>query len=130
MNVLLIIIAAILSFIIGGVWFSPKIFYTRFFNEMDLKEELVEKNKKNFNPLITFGLTFLGEVLTATILMILLKTSSLNSFVVVILVALCVNFSNIKTNLFSFSNPVIYFITEGQKFVSIVVMGLVLIIFG
>lgn len=123
MDFLVVLLAAVVSFISGGLWFSPGLFYKRFALEMGFSEE---GPSEDFNPVKMYGLTFLGEFAIACCLYYLISFSQVNVVTLVLLIAVIVCVSNIKTNQFSVNNVVVYFITEGQKFLSIVLMGVII----
>jgi len=53
-NILAILVAALSSFVVGFVWYNPKVFGTIWMKEAGLTQEQLEKG----NMLKIFGLTF------------------------------------------------------------------------
>lgn len=72
LNVLAIIIAALSSFILGGLWYSPVLFGKAWMLETGITEEKV----KNANMLKTFGLAFLASLIIAINLALFLGSES------------------------------------------------------
>jgi hypothetical protein len=56
-----VIVAAISSFVLGGIWYSPALFGKAWMKDNQLTEELIKKGNKGK----IFGLTFLFSVLMA-----------------------------------------------------------------
>lgn len=120
-----IIIATVVSMIIGGLWFGPKTFYPIMVAEMNQSEEEVKVRMERFNPFFHFGLVFVGEFTLALMIYGLLQITA-GDLRVIMFPIFFVLVSNIKTNVFTFLNPKLFLIQEGEKVVSILVMGLII----
>lgn len=130
MNIVVILAAAFASFVIGAIWFSPKVFYDKYAKILNRSEEDVQATMDSFKPQISFPLVLLGEIAIAVIIYYLtLLNTSINDMYVVLIIALIICISNIKTNIFSYNNLALYLIINGQMFVSIIVMGLIITLF-
>lgn len=55
-NHLAVFVCAIANLFVGAIWYSPLMFYRAWMHANDLTEE---KIKANFNPIKTYGITFL-----------------------------------------------------------------------
>lgn len=120
-----IVIATVVSMVIGSVWFGPKTLYPVMVKEMNISEEDQRLRMENFKPSTHFGIVILGEFTLATILYGLLMITD-GDISVLLFPALFVVLSNIKTNVFTFLNFKLFLIQEGEKVVSILVMGLII----
>lgn len=120
-----IIIATIVSMVIGGIWFGPKTLYPVMQREMDMSDTRRDEVMKKFNPPLHFGIVIIGEFLLATMIYFLLKTVDGNLLIIILPIAFVV-ISNIKTNVFSYLNLKLFMVTEGEKVVSILVMGIII----
>lgn len=120
-----IVIATVVSMIIGSVWFGPKTLYPVMIKEMNISEEDQKARMENFKPGTHFGIVILGEFTLATILYGLLMITN-GDISVLLFPALFVVLSNIKTNVFTFLNFKLFLIQEGEKVVSILAMGLII----
>lgn len=124
MDFLVILLAAAASFAIGGAWFSPKAFFPTYEKESKINELT---GQKEFNAILAFTLVFLAELLLALLIYMMTKSMKDTTMVgVVIVLSLFVVLSNVKTNIFSFNNFKLFLITEGQKVISIIFMGLLI----
>lgn len=63
-NFLAILVAALSSFVVGSIWYNPKVFGTIWMKEAGLTQEQVEKG----NMLKIFGLTFVYSFMLAFML--------------------------------------------------------------
>ncbi len=99
-----IIIATIVSMVIGGAWFGPKTFYPVMMEELEQSDERVLERMERFNPSFHFGIVILAEFTLATIIYGLLEIAN-GDLRVIIFPAFFVVVSNIKTNIFSDSLP-------------------------
>ena len=70
-NWLAVLVAAISSFVLGGVWYSPALFGKAWMKDSQLTEEQIKKS----NKAKTFGLTFIFSVLMAINLSMFLADS-------------------------------------------------------
>ena len=61
MNYLAILVAALSSFVVGFIWYNPKVFGTSWMNEIGMTEEKAKKG----NMAKIFGLTFVFALLFA-----------------------------------------------------------------
>ncbi len=120
-----IIIATIVSMVIGGAWFGPKTFYPVMMKEIEQSDERVLERMERFNPSFHFGIVILAEFTLATIIYGLLEVAN-GDLRVIIFPAFFVVVSNIKTNIFTFLSFKLFLIQEGQKVVSILAMGLII----
>lgn len=120
-----IIIATVASMMIGGIWFGPKTFYPVMMSEMKQSNEMVEERMSKFNPPLHFGLVIICEAVLASIIYGLLQVTN-GDLRVIVFPILFVVASNVKTNIFTFMNFKLFLIQEGQKVVSILVMGLII----
>lgn len=120
-----IVIAAIVSVIVGGIWFGPKTFFPVMMKELGQSNDVVNDRMKRFNPPLHFGLVIVGELVLASILYVLLNATDGN-LLVIFLPIIFVLASNIKTNVFSYLNLKLFAVQEGQKAVSILIMGLII----
>ena len=66
-NFLAILVAALTSFVVGNVWYNPKVFGTIWMKEAGLTQEQLEKG----NMLKIFGLTFVYALMLAFIMPVL-----------------------------------------------------------
>ena len=66
-NILAILVAALSSFVVGFVWYNPKVFGTIWMKEAGLTQEQLEKG----NMLKIFGLTFVYSFMLAFMMPIL-----------------------------------------------------------
>ena len=66
-NFLAILVAALTSFVVGYVWYNPKVFGTIWMKEAGLTQEQLEKG----NMLKIFGLTFVYALMLAFIMPVL-----------------------------------------------------------
>ncbi len=122
-----ILIATVVSMAIGGMWFGPKTFYPVMQKEMGLTEEMTSAVMERFKPAIHFGIVAIGEFTLATMIYGLLDITQ-GDLRVIIFPIMFVVVSNIKTNVFTFLNPHLFMIQEGQKIVSILAMGLIIML--
>ncbi len=120
-----IIIATIASIVIGGLWFGPKTFYPVMMKEMNQSEEDVNARMAKFNPTFHFGIVIIAEFTLAILIYGLLLISN-GDLKVILFPMFFVAVSNIKTNIFTFMNAKLFFVQEGQKLISIFVMGLII----
>ncbi len=120
-----IIIATIASVMIGGIWFGPKTFYPTMMEMLEQSDERVEERMKGFNPPLHFGIVILSEAILASIIYGLLQVAN-GDMRVIVFPILFVVASNVKTNIFTFLNLKLFLVQEGQKVVSILVMGLII----
>ncbi len=120
-----ILIATIASMAIGAFWFGPKTFYPIMMKEMEISEERQQKRMKEFNPTFHFPIVFGAEFTLAALIYGLLMVTN-NDFRIMIFPVFFVLVSNIKTNIFTFLNLKLFLIQEGQKIVSILVMGIII----
>ena len=67
MNPYAIITAALCSFVIGFIWYNPKVFGTTWMNEAEITEEKI----KSANMVKVFGVSLLFSILLAAILNVL-----------------------------------------------------------
>ena len=51
-----VIVCAVLNLLVGALWYSPLLFYKAWMKENHFTEDML---KGNFNPLKTYGLTFI-----------------------------------------------------------------------
>ncbi len=65
-NWLAVIVASVTAFIIGGIWYSPKVFLNQWLEDMNLSEDPPE------NPVKTFGLAYLFSFLGCAVLAFLI----------------------------------------------------------
>ncbi len=122
-----IIIATVVSMAIGGIWFGPKTFYPVMQKEMGLTEGMTDEVMARFKPAVHFGIVAIGEFTLATIIYGLLDITQ-GDLRVIIFPILFVVVSNIKTNIFTFLNAKLFMIQEGQKIVSILAMGIIIML--
>lgn len=120
-----VIIATIVSMIIGGIWFGPKTFYPVMQELMDQSDEMVAKRMERFKPALHFGIVMVGEFTLALMLYGLLQFSD-GDFRIILFPIMFVVISNMKTNIFSFLSFKLFFIQEGEKVLSILAMGLII----
>lgn len=120
-----ILLATVVSIVIGGLWFSPKVFYPVYEREMGLPEQLKQTIKARFKPAVHFGIVFIAEFTLATMIYGLLEITN-GDMRVLLFPILFVVVSNIKTNVFSFLNFKLFVIAEGEKVVSIIAMGAII----
>jgi hypothetical protein len=66
-NILAVLVAALTSFVVGFVWYHPKVFGTIWMKEAGLTQEQLEKG----NMLKIFGLTFVFSFMVALMMPIL-----------------------------------------------------------
>jgi hypothetical protein len=71
-NWLSVIVAALLAFAVGGLWYSPVLFSKAWMNELKLNEA----DMKNANMPLIFGLTFVLNVAGAIVLDMFIGTES------------------------------------------------------
>lgn len=64
LNFLAIVVAALSSFVVGFIWYNPKVFGTIWMNEIGMTEESAKKG----NMLKIFGLTFIFAFMLAFIM--------------------------------------------------------------
>lgn len=51
-----VLVSAVANLVVGALWYSPMLFYKAWMKENNFTEETV---KQNFNPLKTYGLSFI-----------------------------------------------------------------------
>lgn len=124
-NWLSVLVAAIVAFIIGGIWYSPILFSKLWQKELKLSDiEL-----KNANMALIFGLTFLLNVIGAVALDLLIgKESTLISGLIT---GLIVSIAWIATSLginylFSRKSFKLFLIDAGYFVVFFAIMGAIL----
>ncbi len=124
-NWLSVLVAAIVAFIIGGIWYSPILFSKPWQKELKLSDiEL-----KNANMALIFGLTFLLNVIGAVALDLLIgKESTLISGLIT---GLIVSIAWIATSLginylFSRKSFKLFLIDAGYFVVFFAIMGAIL----
>lgn len=120
-----IILATIASVLIGGLWFGPKTFFPVMMNEMNQDEAEVSARMERFNPSFHFGLVILGELTLAVMIYGLLLITN-GDLMIIIFPIFFVLVSNIKTNIFTYLNFKLFLIQEGEKVLSMLVMGLII----
>lgn len=120
-----VIIATIVSMVIGGIWFGPKTFYPVMQELMEQSDEMVAKRMENFKPAIHFGIVMVGEFTLALMLYGLLQVTD-GDLRAIMFPIFFVVVSNMKTNIFSFLNMKLFLIQEGEKVVSLAAMGLII----
>jgi hypothetical protein len=130
MDILIVLIAGFVSFAIGGLWFSPVVFYEKYAKILNRSEADVKETMDNFKAYISFPITLLGEITIAFLIYYLTYlNNSINDIFIVLIIAVIVCLNNIKTNIFSYNNLTLYLIINGQMFISIMVMGTIITLF-
>lgn len=120
-----VIIATIVSMVIGGIWFGPKTLYPVMQELMGQTDEMVAKRMENFKPAIHFGIVIIGEFTLALMLYGLLQITD-GDLRIILFPILFVVVSNMKTNVFTFMSFKLFLIQEGEKIVSLLAMGLII----
>lgn len=120
-----IVIATIVSMVIGGLWFGPKTLFPAMMKELNQSEEEVNERMERFKPATHFGIVIIGEFTLALMLYGLLMITN-GDLSVLLFPILFVVVSNMKTNIFSHLNFKLFMIQEGEKIVSILAMGLII----
>ncbi|NRF68853.1 DUF1761 domain-containing protein [Aquincola sp. S2] len=122
LNPLAIAVAAALSFLIGGVWYSPILFAKRWQRETGLSDEQL----KNAHMGRTFGLAYLGSLVMAANLAAFLGAQATVGFGLAAgaaagigWVAMCFGIND----LFERRSVVLWLINSGYHVLSLTLMG-------
>ena len=75
-NIVGLIIATVVSFISGGIWFGPKTFYPVW---MKLRGTTPDQLQNNHNPGILFGATFVGVLVQTLTLGLIVNSLQLHN---------------------------------------------------
>ena len=124
-NWLAVTTATIAAFLLGGLWYSKKLFGTRWMQEIGLTEESINKS----NMARTFGTTFVLQFVAATALAVFLGNDSswisgLHSGVLIGLLWIATSYGT--TYLFEQRSLCLFMINAGYNVVLFSVMGLIL----
>lgn len=120
-----IIIATIVSIIIGALWFNPKTFYPVMQKGYRLSMDDTNEIMSRFKPPIHFGLVIIAEFSIALIIYGLLLVTN-GDLRIIVMPILLIMLANVKSHVFSFLDLKLYLVMECQKAVSILVMGLII----
>jgi len=124
-NWLSVLVAAVVAFGIGGLWYSPILFSKRWQKELKLSDEKINSS----NMVLIFGLTFLLNLIAALVLDIFIGKDS--SLLTGLLKGLLVSVAWIGTALginylFSRKSFVLFLIDAGYFVVFFTLMGAIL----
>jgi hypothetical protein len=124
-NWMSVIVAAILAFAIGGLWYSPLLFSKIWQKELKLKEE----DLKKANMALIFGTTFILNLIGAAVLDLFIRTES--TLISGVFSGLLVSVAWISTSLginylFSQKSLKLFLIDAGYFVTFFIVMGAVL----
>jgi hypothetical protein len=124
-NWLAVATATIAAFLLGGLWYSKRMFGTRWVQEIGLTEESINQS----NMARTFGTTFVLQFVAATALAVFLGTDSswmsgLQSGALIGLLWIATSYGT--TYLFEQRSLCLFMINAGYNVVLFAVMGLIL----
>ncbi len=127
-NYLAVLVCAVISMIIGSVWYSPMLLGRTWMEEIDKSEEDL---KKEFNPLKTYGLTFLCNLFIAFSLAQLMAHSNATTVAAGIRLAFLCWFGFIVApmvinSLFEGKSIKLLLVDSGHHLIVILVFGIIL----
>ena len=124
-NWLAVFTATISAFLLGGLWYSKKLFGTRWMQEIGLTEESIVQS----NPARTFGTTLVLQFIAATALAVFLGADSswlsgLQSGALIGLLWIATSYGT--TYLFEQRSLYLFMINAGYNVVLFAIMGAIL----
>ncbi len=131
-NILAIIVAVIVSFITGWLWFSPILFGKMFMQLTGMTPEKLQAYKDSGkNPNAEYAMTMLGSVITAIVIAVLFNyadidtpTKALSSMLLIwIGIVMPFGFNDV---LFSNKPKKLWLLTGGHQLVQLLVMGYII----
>ncbi|GAB7390863.1 DUF1761 domain-containing protein [Lactococcus garvieae] len=126
MNILMIIGAGVVAFIIGAPWYTI-LFGKTWMKEVGLTEEQIEKSGGGTIPMV---LTLFIEILVAFLAFFLISKLELPVFNAGLLIAAVTVASSLKNYLFERKSVKLILINEGYKIVCILIMTTFYYFFG
>jgi len=127
-NYLAVFVCAIVSMIIGSVWYSPMLLGRTWMEEVDKSEDEL---KKEFNPLKTYGIAFLSNLFIAFSLAQLMAHSNATTVAAGIRLAFLCWFGFIVApmvinSLFEGKSFKLLLVDSGHHLIVILVFGIIL----
>ncbi|MFA6027274.1 MAG: DUF1761 domain-containing protein [Ignavibacteriaceae bacterium] len=127
-NYLAVLVCAIVSMIIGSVWYSPMLLGRTWMEEVDKSEDEL---KKEFNPLKTYGIAFLSNLFIAFSLAQLMAHSNATTVAAGIRLAFLCWFGFIVApmvinSLFEGKSFKLILVDSGHHLIVILVFGIIL----
>ena len=124
-NLLAVLVATVVFFALGALWYSPLLFAKPFMAAMGkTQEELME----GFNPLITYGSEFLARLVTAFVLALIINYAGATGIGAGLQTGLLlwlgfVATSSLATVTFEGRSFVLYALSAGYQLVGMLIMG-------
>ncbi|MHB8907140.1 MAG: DUF1761 domain-containing protein [Melioribacteraceae bacterium] len=127
-NYLAVLVCAVISMIIGSVWYSPMLLGRTWMEEVDKSEDEL---KKEFNPLKTYGIAFLSNLFIAFSLAQLMAHSNATTVAAGIRLAFLCWFGFIVApmvinSLFEGKSFKLILVDSGHHLIVILVFGIIL----
>lgn len=125
LNWLAIVVAAVSTFVIGGIWYSPLLFVNGWMASNNFKTEDLKKS----NKLLVFGVSFILALIMAFNLAMFIGTSTDLSFALMASFLTAIGWilpSMGIIALFEMKSLKYFLINGGYIFVSFMVMGLII----
>lgn len=125
-NYLAVLVCGIIAMPIGAIWYGP-VFGKAWMKEVGLTEEDV----KNFNPLKTYGLTFLAHLMMALIVAYFLELTGASTVVDGLRIALTawvgfIGASMFINGLFTGKSAKLFTIDGGYHLLNMIIYGILL----
>ena len=134
-NYLAVLSAAIISMVLGGLWYSPLLFGNIWMKEMNINKKKVEEMKKKgivkSGMLKSYVLMFVGCLVTSCVLAHFVKYLQVNTFILALQLAIMVWLGFIvpmalSSVLWEGKSIKVYLINVGYTLVSLVIATLIL----
>ena len=119
-----VLLAAVVSFLAGWLWYSPKLFGNVWMKELGYTKESMGRNKKKMMQ--TMVATLIGEILKAFFLLFLSVGLGLNQFFLAFIIWIGFVIPVLLAfSLYEKRSWKLFYISAGYQFVSLLLMGLI-----